>query len=338
MTLCPRRCPFRHLSTHPPPHLRLSGHLYLSIHLPQSPHLVLTLRTGLWTPPGCAPLPPSGVSLQSPGRSGLWRPVGAALPLPLGLQQSPSPQEACLENIPAQEGLRRGRPAPRAWGGHNDSPETYADTAGGPSTQTRARTHTVPHNRSPASGARTGTEPTLDPRQQARSRKQPQAPALGPSIPRHPDTQTRPQRLLGPARRSPRPFRPGGLTWPRSGPRLALLPLLLAPARPRGRCGGMGPAGGGSALPCHGDTRGRGGVRAQTVTLRPLSLCPAPRKPRPSRLRLLRRSSAPVGGAPPFLRRPRPLSSPAGWSLGSHAHHSALGTLSPNFASAGTLR
>lgn len=201
-----------------------------------------------------APLSLPQVSVCSPRAAqvsgGLW---GRRSPLPLGLQQSPSPQEACLENIPALEGLRRGR--------HNDSPATYADTAGGPSTQTRARTHTVPHNPSPASGARTGAEPTLDPRQQARSRKQPQAPALGPSTPpppSHPDTQTRPQRLLGPARRSPRPLRLGGLTWPRSGSRLALLPLRLAPARPRGRCGGMGPAGGSSALPCHGDTRGRG--------------------------------------------------------------------------------
>lgn len=161
MTLCPPGLSFfRRLSPHPPPHLRLSGHLPLPIHLPQSPHLGLTGAGRPLDPSRVrAPSLPQ-VSVCSPRAArvsgGLW---GRRSPLRLGLQQSPSPQEACLENIPAQEGLR-----PALGAGTMTAQRIRRYTPGGPSPQTRARTHTVPHTPSPAGSARTGAEPTRDPR------------------------------------------------------------------------------------------------------------------------------------------------------------------------------
>lgn len=289
-----------------------------------------------WPHPAGRPLDPSRVrapsllqvSVCSPRAAqvsgGLW---GRRSPLRLGLQQSPSPQEACLENIPAREVLRRGRPAPRARGRHNDGPaHTQIHTRRPLATNTRAHAHSPSHPE-PRGKCPDGRQALPGPES---TQTAPPHPPSDPLPLPPPDTQTRPPRPLGPARRSPRPLRPGGLTWQRSRPRSAPLPSRLAPARPRGRCGGMRPARGGSALPSHRDTRGRGRGPTRTATLRPLSRCPAPlgpasRSPAPpetpplaAKLSSSRGSSAPLGNHAPSLTPPQ--------TLGSPAHHSVSGT------------
>lgn len=260
-------------------------------------------------PPGCAPLPPQ-VSARSPRAaqvSGGLR-GGGVPPSRLGCS-SPAPAGSLFKTSPRRRDCAAGagrHPEPR--GGHNDSPATYADTTGGLSTQTRARTHTVLHNRSPASGARTDAEPTLDSRQQARSRKQPQAPART-ECPRHPrHSNTPPASRWGPPGEAPAPSASAGLPGRALAPRLALLPLLLAPCSAQGPLRRMGPAGGGSALPC--STPGPGGVRAQSQPARPPSLCPAPRKPRPLETPPLAAKLCPSRRSPALSQETTPLIEP----------------------------
>lgn len=137
---------------------------------------------------------------------GLW---GRRSPLQRRLQQSPSPQKACLENIPAQEGLSRGR--------HNDGPaHTQIHSRRPLHTNTRVHAQSCTPQAPRAMPGRTQSPPW--PRDSRRERpnshrRQPSDPLPVPP----PDTQTRPLRPPGPARRSPRPLRPGGLTWPSFG-------------------------------------------------------------------------------------------------------------------------
>lgn len=168
------------------------------------------------------------------------------------------------------------RPAPGA--GTMTAQHIRRYTPGGPSTQIRALT---PHTHSPAQPEPRGQCPDgrrVHPRPATAGAIAQRATGARPQAkyPCHPDTQTRPQRPLGPARRSPRPLRPGGLTWPSSGLRSAPLPPRLAPARPWGCRGGMGPARGGSALPRHGDTRSRGRGTGANSHAPPPVLMPRP--------------------------------------------------------------
>ncbi|XP_058383670.1 uncharacterized protein LOC131395881 [Diceros bicornis minor] len=193
---------------------------------------------------GCRPLDLSRVrapslpqvSVCSPPAArvsgGLW---GRLSPFRLRLQQSPSPQEACLENIPAQNRLRRGRPAPRARGRHNDGPaHTQIHTRRPLHTNTRAHAHS-PAQSEPRGHCPDGRRAHPGPRPQAPARKQPQAPALGPTpsaTSRHANTPPTPvgARLAQPPPPPPR------------RPHLAALraPLGAAPSAPR-PCSAPGP-------------------------------------------------------------------------------------------------
>ena len=191
--------------------------------------------------PGARPLPPSGVCLQSQGRPGLWRPVGAALPPPAGAAAEPVSAGSLFGKHPRAGGTAPGqarapspeprapRPAPGA--GTMTAQRIRRYTPGGPSPQTRARTHTVPHTPSPAGSARTGAEPTRDPR----ARKQPPAPALGPTPPatlRHANTP--------PAPAGARPAQPPPPPPRRSHLAALPAPLGAAPSAPR-PCSAPGP-------------------------------------------------------------------------------------------------
>ena len=212
-------------------------------------------------------------------------------------------------------------------------------TPGGPSTQTRALTHTVQHNPSPAGSARTGAEPTLDPRQQARSRKEPQAPGLRPSTPATQTLKHAPSVRWGPPGEAPAHSAPA--VSPGRAP---------APARRRSLGAslllGPGAAAAGWARPAAAprclvtETPGAGGgVRAPTATLRPLCLCPAPWKPPPPlKTPPLAAKLFPSRRSPALSQETTPLIGPRLRALGSPAHHSILGTPPPNFASSGTLR
>lgn len=320
MTLCPRHVLFATslptLLPPPPVWPPLPLHSPASVS-PSCPHPA----DRALDPSRVRPSPPSGVSLQS-GSSGLWRPVGAAFPPSrLGCSPGPAPAGSLFGKHPRAGGTAPGAGRHPEPGAGTMTAQRHTQTQPAAPPQTRARTHTVLHNRSPrAVPGRCRAH--LDSRQQARSRKQPQAPALGPRCPRHPDTQTRPQRLLGPAGK-PRPLHLGRPHLATLAP-AALLPLLLAPARPRG------PAAAGWARPAAaprclvtGTPQGQGGVRAQTVTLRPLSLCPAPGSPALETPPLAAKL-CPSRRSPAFTQETTPLIEPR--------PPSALGTLSPNFA------
>lgn len=170
MTLCPPGLSFfRRLSSHPPPHLRMSRHLPLPIHLPQSPHLGLTGRAGLWTPPGCAP-PPSLRCLSAvPGPPGSLEACGGgAPPSGWGCSRARLRRKPVWKTSPRRRDCAGAGPRPALGAGTMTAQRIRRYTPGGPSPQTRARTHTVPHTPSPAGSARTGAEPTRDPRARQR--------------------------------------------------------------------------------------------------------------------------------------------------------------------------
>lgn len=250
------------------------------------------------------------VSVCSPRVSGgLW---GRRSPLRLRLQQSPSPQEGCFGKHPRAGGTAPGQArAPRA-GEARRWPSAYADTHPAAPPHTRARTQ----SRTPGPGGQRPDRRRAHPGPAtAGASAQPQTPALGPTPPA---TLRRANTPPAPVRARPAQPPPPAPKWPYLAallPRSALLPLRLAPARPRGRCGGMGPARGGSALPRHGDTRGLG--RGTSTTRHPprSTYClyapprfPAPRRIPPHlRLRPLRLTVL-VDGTPPPSRETTPLS------------------------------
>lgn len=93
----------------PPPHLRLSGHLYLSIHLPQSP--ILPSPCGQGSDPSWCPLSLPQVSVCSPQLPSLWRPVGRRSP-PAWAAAEPGSAGSLLGKHPRAGGTAPGRPAP----------------------------------------------------------------------------------------------------------------------------------------------------------------------------------------------------------------------------------
>nr|XP_025734482.1 neural Wiskott-Aldrich syndrome protein-like [Callorhinus ursinus] len=199
-------------------------------------------------------------------------------------------------------------------------------TPGGPSPQTRARTHTVPHSPSPAGSARTDAKPTRDPR----ARKQPPAPALGPTppaTPRHANTPPAPAEAR-PAQPPPPP--------PRRSHLAALpVPLRAAPFAPR-PCSAPGPLRRDGPDPRRlrsASSRGHPGPGEGANANRhtpPPSRCPAPLGPPPGapphpRLRPLRRGLTLVNRALPLWGDHAPSLTPP-QTLGSSAHPSVSGT------------
>lgn len=242
---------------------------------------------------------------------GLW---GRRSPLQLRLQQSPSPQEACLENIPAQEGLRRARPAPRTGARHNDGPAHTQIHTRGPSTQTRACTHSPAHpkpreqnqdrrraNPGPATaGASAQTATGARPR--THSPCHPQTSKHAPCTRQGP-----PGAAPAPSAQAASPGRTRGSALRRSLRTSTLLSSGAAAA------GWARPA---AARRClvTGTPGAEGGGPARTSALHLPSRCPAPARlqesPAHPRPRPLRRSLALMTGAPPLLRRPRPSLAP----------------------------
>lgn len=140
MTLCPPSTSFSAFSLPTSIHLPSSVCPSLTTHLPQSPHLGLALQAG--RPPD--PFLPQ-VCLRSSGRFGLRRPVGAALPSRAPPAAEPGRPQAAYLITPTLEELRRGRPAPRARKGHNDSPAHTQIHTRRPLTNTRAHAVSPAH-------------------------------------------------------------------------------------------------------------------------------------------------------------------------------------------------
>lgn len=274
-----------------------------------------------WPHPAGRPLDPSRVrahslpqvSVCSPRAArvsgGLW---GRRSPLQLGLQQSPSPQEACLENIPAQEGLRWGRPAPRARGRHNDGPaHTQIHTRRPLATNTRAhahspahpeprgqcpdgrRAHPGPESAQTAPHDRPGTHSPCHPQTRKhapRARPGPPGAAPAPSAPA-----VSPGRAPGPSRR--RSLRASPLL----GPGAAAAGWARPAAAPRCLVTGTPGAGrGGEREPPHSAPCPDAPPRWD----RPRSPAPPETPPLAARLNFSQQSPAPLG-------RPRPLPHPA---------------------------
>nr|XP_054381248.1 translation initiation factor IF-2-like [Pongo abelii] len=266
------------------------------------------------TPPGCALFLPSLRCLrpQPPGSQEACG--GGAPPSSSGCSTAVSRRQPVWKTSPRQrDGAGAGpRPAPRAGRTRTAAQYLRRSTPGGPSAQ-HARVH---------SPARPGPGRRRDhphPRPQGRAgAQQPPAPALGPTpsaTPRHANTPPAPAGARPAQPPPPQPRRP----------HLATLraPLGAAPSPPSpcsapGRCGGMGPARGGSALPRHRDTRGRGrGMSANSHAPPPV------RRPRPISPPLgeprLAPDSASCGDAQPSSAELRPFAGdhalPLGWSL-----------------------